>query len=188
MALKAVGLRKIWFSITVLLLFCTACGEGSSEKEVGIDGYVYRPELLFTIEGQEPRVYKMKAWGGYLYYVRRNALCRLSVENEVDFTDSREVMEIPAGGMLDYVPGPEQTLYYVAGEERAWDAKTDTKGCTLVKCLENGKTEYTRFFPDAAVSGEECLAVNREGWGASAGSGGKDILLCEDQPCPIFIL
>ena len=164
MALKAVGLRKIWFSITVLLLFCTACGEGSSEKEVGIDGYVYRPELLFTIEGQEPRVYKMKAWGGYLYYVRRNALCRLSVENEVDFTDSREVMEIPAGGMLDYVPGPDQTLYYVAGEERAWDAKTDARGCTMIKRLENGKTEYTRFFPDAAVSGEECLAVNREGW------------------------
>ena len=162
MALKAVGLWKIWISITVLLLFCTACGEGSSEREIGVDGYVFRPEVL--VKGQDSGIYKMKACEGFLYYLKDKSLYGLSVEEKVDFSESREVLKIPAGGMLDYVPGPEQTLYYVAGEERAWDAKTDTKGCTLVKCLENGKTEYTRFFPDAAVSGEECLAVNREGW------------------------
>ena len=163
MGLKVVGARKIWMAIAVFMtLFCTACAKDSSEREIGIDGFVFRPELL--VKSQDLRIYKMKAWGGCIYYVKDKALYKLSVEDKVDFTESRVVLEIPAGGMLDYMPGPNQELYYVTGEERAWDAKTAPRGCTLVKCLENGKTEYNRFFPDTVVSGSECLAVNEEGW------------------------
>ena len=53
MTFRAVGHWMMEVGVAVLIfLCCTACGEGSSEKEAGIDGYVYRPELLFTIEGQ----------------------------------------------------------------------------------------------------------------------------------------
>ena len=52
--------------------------------------------------------------------------------------------------MLDYMPGPNQELYYVTGEERAWDAKTAPRGCTLVKCLEDSQVLalYKQFWPE----------------------------------------
>lgn len=167
--------RRIWVGIMVLLaLFCTACGEEGSERERGIEGYVYRPELLFSFQEQAPRIWKMKVWGGSLYYTWKSTLYRLSVGDGIEFSESSAVLEDPPGGLLDYVTGPDQELYYVAGVERSWDDKTTPPGCTLIKRQEDGRTVYNRFFPDAAVSGEECLAVNGDGW---------VFLLLEDEIC-----
>ncbi len=163
MIVNSARFRRIWVGIGVLIaLFCTACGESSSERETGVNGYVFIPELI--VKGQDLGIYKMKVCEGFLYYLKDKFLYRLSVGEKVDFTESREVMEIPAGGMLDYVPRPDQSLYYVAEEEKAWDARIAPRGCTLIKRLENGETQYKCFFPDIVVSGKECLAVNREGW------------------------
>lgn len=165
MTFKAVGYRAIGMIIALfLVILCNACGESSSERALGIDGYVYRPKLLFSLTGKNYRIRKLREWNNSLYYIWKSTLYRLPVKDEIDFSESRAVLEIPPEGLVDYVIGVEQELYYVVGEEKVWDAKTVSRGCTLIKCLENGKTVYSRFLPDDVAGGESCLGVNQQGW------------------------
>lgn len=71
MGLKAAGLRKVWVGIVVFIaLFCTACGEGSLEREIGVEGYFFKPKLL--MKGQDLGGFKLKSCEGFLYYLKDN--------------------------------------------------------------------------------------------------------------------
>ena len=69
MIVNSARFRRIWVGIGVLIaLFCTACGESSSERETGVNGYVFIPELI--VKGQDLGIYKMKVCEGFLYYLK----------------------------------------------------------------------------------------------------------------------
>ena len=149
MVIKKQILLMIVFTLLTLTISLSACGK-DTERQLGIDGYVYVAERIELPQFDKGSVSNIKVYDDTLYFYNDNRLYRLPLESGAE---AKAFLGAPSEGSIrDYVMDEENGIYYFAQSTIFSGSGLVPNGGTLYGRFPDGSIKYQLFMPEANIS------------------------------------